>query len=293
MRPSPVSTSSSRVSLSCPFCRQPLSDDAGTLACASGHSFDVAREGYVNLAVGRSRGDSKDMLLARRRFLQAGYYRPVSDTVNELIHDHLVKSGENSALPGKTLLDVGCGEGYYLRRAADHLRSRDVPTCCVGIDSARDAIRLAAKSHPTLCWVVADVWRGIPLLDGSCHVLLNIFAPRNPTEFARVMLPGGLLLIVIPAPAHLTSLRSHLRLLQIEDQKEEGILAAFAKLFEPVMVHEVTYDIRLTGERVVDLITMSPTYRHVGAEELQSLRALGDTRADVALKILILRRSAG
>ncbi len=256
--------------------------------CANGHSFDRAREGYVNLLRGKPAGDSKEMLLARRRFLEAGRYRAVSDAVNGMVAGHLARREGSAA---SVILDVGCGEGYYLRQLASALQADGaVAPPFVGMDNSRDAIRLAARSGPTMCLVVADVHELIPLASGSVEVLINIFSPRNPGEFARVIAPGGMLLIVIPQPGHLRLLRSLAPLLGIQEGKEERLLAEYGDSFEHLSTIPVEYDLALNGDQIVDLITMSPTFRHIEPESLDALREMGEAPVDVRVTVLVFRR---
>jgi len=282
--------SSATTFLVCSVCRSLLTNQPRSVVCANGHSFDRARQGYVNLLLGKPAGDSKEMLLARRRFLQAGRYRAVSDAVNEMVAGHLAqKEGERGA--AAVILDVGCGEGYYLRQLATAFPIDDaLAPRLVGIDNSRDAIRLAAGSAPTMCLVVADVHELIPLASGSVEVLINIFSPRNPGEFARVIAPGGMLLIVIPQPGHLHLLRSLAPLLGIQEGKEERLLAEYGNAFEHLSTTPVEYDLVLSGDEVMDLITMSPTFRHIEPESLDALRDLREAPADVRVTVLAFRR---
>jgi len=274
--------------LVCSVCRGPLANQPQSVVCAHGHSFDRAREGYVNLLRGKPAGDSKEMLLARRRFLEAGRYRAVSDAVNGMVAGHLARREGSAA---SVILDVGCGEGYYLRQLAAALPTDDaLAPRLVGIDNSRDAIRLAAGSDPTTCLVVADVHELIPLASGSVEVLINIFSPRNPGEFARVIAPGGMLLIVIPQPGHLRLLRSLAPLLGIQEGKEDRLLAEYGNAFEHLSTMPVEYDLVLTGDEVIDLITMSPTFRHIAPESLDALRDLGEAPAGVRVTVLVFRR---
>src|SRR6476619_3217215 len=151
--------------LLCPLCNSRLVRRGNSLVCASTHAFDIARDGYVHLLpmtrrAQHSVGDSKEMLRARRAFLSRDYFAPCSDAINRLVANHLASSapllgsGDREAIK---ILDVGCGEGYYLDRLRAHLRERlDQPVICHGMDVAKDAARLAAKRSPELHVIVAD-----------------------------------------------------------------------------------------------------------------------------------------
>ncbi len=278
--------------LLCSICHGPLANRPRSVVCANGHSFDRAREGYVNLLLGKQAGDSKEMLLARRRFLEGGQYCAVSDAVNDVVVGHLARrKGSGECGEGAVILDVGCGEGYYLRQLASALRTDGALSPPIaGIDISRDAIRLAVKRSPTMCLVVADVHEMIPLASGSVEVLINVFSPRNPGEFARVIAPGGILVIVIPQRGHLHLLRSLAPLLGIQEGKEERLLAEYGDDFEHLSTTPVEYDLVLSGDEVIDLITMSPTFRHIKPESLDALRDLAEAPADVRVNVLAFRR---
>jgi 23S rRNA (guanine745-N1)-methyltransferase len=251
--------------LICPICATPLTWGDHTMhamRCASGHSFDRAREGYVNLLSDRvagQTGDTKAMLHARRRFLDHGYYAPLAAAVNRMTRAHLAGQAEWDA---PALLDAGCGEGYYIAALQRELAATGTPHHCYGADVAKDGVRLAAKRYPDISFIVADIWKGLPFASGSLHALLNIFAPRNAAEFGRILVPGGLLLIVIPGPRHLEELRSALDLLGIEPQKEQHIVEQLAGSFVLRQRESLDYQLTLDPQAIADLITMTPNYRH-------------------------------
>lgn len=249
--------------LICPICATPLTWGDHTLRCANGHSFDRAREGYVNLLSDRVAGqigDTKEMLHARRRFLDHGYYAPLAGAVSRMTRAHLAAGQSEWDAPA--LLDAGCGEGYYIAALQRELATTGKPYHCYGADVAKDGVRLAAKRYPDVSFVVADIWKGLPFASGSLHALLNIFAPRNAAEFGRILIPGGLLLIVIPGPRHLEELRSALDLLGIEPQKEQHIVEQLTGSFVLRQRESLDYQLTLTPEDAADLVAMTPNYRH-------------------------------
>lgn len=185
----------------CPVCQLPLEFTDAAWRCADRHSFDRAREGYVNLlSVSRKRskepGDSAEMLRARRRFLEAGHYRPLVDALAALL----------PYVPGRQLLDIGSGEGYYSRQ----LESAGWPSeSLAGIDISKAGVRMASRSQPGTQFAVAGSYH-LPLARDSVDHLLRIFAPAADDEMQRVVNPGGSLLDVAPGPEHLWSLKSAL-----------------------------------------------------------------------------------
>ena len=267
--------------LTCPVCHQPFNLQGRSLRCEQNHSFDLAREGYINLMVGHKRpkiqGDDKVMLAARRRFLGNGRYQPLSDTINKIVLDYLAGNEES------VVLDIGCGEGHYLGRLQSSLLS---DACTFGLDVAKDAARLAAKQYPSSRFIVADVNRRIPFADQSVHVLLNIFAPRNLIEFARIAAPEGLLLIVIPGPDHLRELREELALLDIEVEKRMRILEQMASLFALQKTQSLAIDLDLTQPDLTDLVQMTPNYWHLTPHKQAQLQELSHRRTTAHFEIL-------
>jgi 23S rRNA (guanine745-N1)-methyltransferase len=243
----------------------------------------MAREGYVNLLLSTGKrpkiqGDSKEMLQARRLFLEAGHYAPLSRAVNDVVVKWL---GGQSAV---NIVDVGCGEGWYL----GHLQQRlaDTVGCFFGVDVAKTAVQLAAKRYPMTQFVVADVWHKLPFVEGSITVLLNLFAPRNPAEFARVLAPGGLLLIVIPQPQHLQQLRDRLGLLDIEAEKQQKVVSQLADNFTLQTIESVTIEMDLDHTALTNLVQMTPNYWHWTMAVQDKLTDLSHERVTAAFDIL-------
>lgn len=253
------------------------------MRCAAGHAFDLAREGYVNLLGQGLPGDSAAMLQARRAFLARGGYAPLASAVAGLLGRHLATWP--AAAPA--VLDAGCGEGYYLGGLGSQLAAQDVAAVrLAGMDIAKEAVRLAARAYPAVAWAVADSWGRLPVADDALAGLLDIFAPRNPAEFARVLAPGGLLLVVIPGPAHLAELRAALPLLGIEEDKEARVQAAFAADFTPLALQSLDYPLQLDPAALMELVAMTPSARHLSAEGGAALAALGGLVTTVSFRIL-------
>jgi 23S rRNA (guanine745-N1)-methyltransferase len=260
--------------LRCPHCEEPLASGERAWACPRGHSFDRARQGYVNLLrATRARGDSVAMLRARRRVLDAGWYAPLAEAVTRELGAWLRGPGARTPPTTRTLVDCGCGEGYYLSALAGALE----PELSAGgwrlygFDLARDAVRMAAGRRygglgATL--FVANTWDRLPFGDAGVSVALVIFAPRNPDELARIVAPGGLLLVVTPAPGHLAEARVALPwLLAPEPEKSARLRAALSPAFTLSHERRVTFPLALGGAALADLVEMTP-HREVGEETL-------------------------
>jgi len=255
--------------LACPVCDAGLRRKPGALVCPAGHSFDVAREGYVNLLPPQHRirgidGDVPVMLQARRRFLESGHYQPLLEKLTAQVAESLQDrdAAGRGASHGACVLEVGCGEGYYVGNLATSIRGIGLSATFIGADLSKSAARLAAKHYPETTFIVADVHRRIYLQDGTASVLLDVFAPRNPVEFARVVEPGGTALIVIPSASHLGDLRSALGLLDIQAGKEARVLEQLGDEFRLVDRCDVSYPIELHADAVSDLVDMGPNHWH-------------------------------
>lgn len=235
--------------LICPVCRQDLARYGPALRCPAGHGFDIARQGYVSLLTGPAgTADTPAMVAARAEFLAAGHYAPLADQLADLVADR----------PGgaRVVADAGAGTGYHLARA--------LPAGAVGIavDISKHAIRRAARAHPRIGAVVADVWRLLPLRDGAADVLLNVFAPRNGPEFARLLAPGGHLLVVTPAPGHLGELIDRLGLLSVDEEKDRRLAATLSGHFRQIAQIPVETEITLDHAAVEAVVGMGPSAWH-------------------------------
>jgi 23S rRNA (guanine745-N1)-methyltransferase len=260
------------------------------LKCTHGHTFDIAREGYVNLLRKQLPGDTREMLVARRQFLE--HYRPLSDTLNTLVYTHATQWPQHT--PSTLhILDAGCGEGYYLGRLQDYLQNKQLPThiSYIGVDISKDAVKMAAKRYHDAFFVVANLKERLPFPDGSLDVILNIFAPRNTDEFARVLTPGGLLLVAIPNPIHLLQLRAALHLLNIEEDKQQHVIEQFAHQFTLQTTTPVTYTLHLRGEQISQAVMMTPNYWHLSQETRQAIADLTEIQTEAGFICLAFRRN--
>ena len=248
--------------LICPVCGGGLCQGKRTLRCPAGHAYDLARQGYVNLLGGRKAGpagDSRDMLRARRVFLERGYYTPLSDLLNKVTLSHLTRIPDP-----KAVLDVGCGEGFYLERLAAHLHQHGLGETipCLGMDVSKDAVRMAASRRGLARFFVADVRTRILVADHTISVLLNVFAPRNSAEFDRAVAANGRLAVAIPHSTHLASLRAELGLLAVQEDKEQHVVDQLAPAFRPAERHDLAYEIDLPDPDMMHLLQMTPNYWH-------------------------------
>ena len=254
--------------LRCPVCHAPLHADLGSLRCPAGHTFNLARQGYVSLLTGgrATSGDDATMVRARMRFLATGRYAPVQQALTHAAAE---------ALPaGGTVVDVGCGTGHYLAAVLDHLPNARG----LGLDTSVRALRAAARCHPRAAAASCDVFRPLPLVDRGVDVILNVFAPRNPSEFHRVLRPTGRLLVARPTVQHLAELRARVPgMVTVDPAKEQRLHQALTPHFHPVATREVTYTTPLTRQEALDLVGMTPSARHLSPADLDGHDALPDT----------------
>jgi 23S rRNA (guanine745-N1)-methyltransferase len=239
--------------LSCPHCAAELDLVGGSVRCPSGHAFDVARQGYVTLLPGKVSvtGDSAEMVAARDAFLSAGHYAPIVDAVVAAC------AGEGC------VLDLGAGTGHYLAAVLDASRDR----VGIALEIAKPALRRAARAHPRIGAVGADTWRRLPVRDGAVAVALNVFAPRNAAEIARVLTRDGRLVVVAPTAAHLGELVSWLDLLTVAEDKAARVAASLPG-FAVSGQDTVEFAMSLGHEEVAALVGMGPSAWHVDGTAL-------------------------
>ncbi|MEV0154831.1 putative RNA methyltransferase [Micromonospora sp. NPDC050686] len=283
--------------LRCPVCGDPLAEaTAGTaraLRCPRRHSFDIARQGYVNLLAGRAPhvGDSAEMVAARADFLAAGHYAPVAtalaDAARRVLHRPAPVTPAPAGRPGGAgpgcplVADAGAGTGWYLAAVLAALPD----AVGLALDVAKPALRRAARAHPRAAAALADTWQRLPLADGSTTVLLNVFAPRNGAEFRRVLDPAGALLVVTPAEEHLAELVGPLDLLRVDPAKADRVAGSLGGHFteESSAVHRAR--LALTRTEVATLVGMGPSAWHTDPARLAERIAALPEPATVTLAV--------
>lgn len=244
--------------LACPVCAAGLTEVGGALVCASGHSFDRAKQGHVTLLPpggARHDGDSAAMVADRAAFLGAGHYAGVTEALAEAVLD----AGEP-----ETVLDLGGGTGQHLAGVLD----RAPGAVGVVLDASRYAARRAARSHPRAMAVVADSWSRLPVGSASVDRVLVVFAPRNGAETARVLTPHGQLVVVTPAAAHLGELIGPLGLLSVDPDKTTRLADSLEPHLLPLSERRREDVLVLDRAAVATLVGMGPHARHLSVPEL-------------------------
>ncbi len=238
-------------------------DGDNTLYCRLGHSFDIARDGHVSLLSGSVpiSGDSAPMVRARQRFLDSGTYAPLRDAVARGAWD-----GARGHAP-LTVIDAGCGTGYYLEGVLGSAPDTMPPARGLGLDASARALRIAARLGPRIATVACDLFAPtLPVSDGAADVILNVFAPHNPSEFHRMLRPSGRLVIARPTGRHLIELQRTIPgMVGIDASKERRLAGALAPFFDVTgaVTERVEAQMTLSPTQVVDLIAMTPSARHV------------------------------
>jgi 23S rRNA (guanine745-N1)-methyltransferase len=273
--------------LRCPVCGGGLTRTSGSLRCGSGHSFDIARQGYVSMlpsGAQKNAGDTAAMMAARQAFLAAGHFSLLAETVAGAASDLA-----GSALPSPgCVVDVGAGTGYYLAVVLDRLPRH----AGIALDISKYAARLAAKAHPRAGAVVCDAWRRLPVADGAADLVMNVFAPREGAELRRVLRRGGRLLVVTPTEDHLRELRGPLDLLGVDERKQERLTAKLGPYFDLLTEQDVRGVMSLDHAAVAALAGMGPTAWHVAPGTLaDKVGRLPDPAAvTLAVTVSVLRR---
>jgi 23S rRNA (guanine745-N1)-methyltransferase len=266
---------------STPVSSGPVSSGAGALACANGHSFDLARQGYVSFLVGAGSahsGDTAEMVQARADFLGAGHYAPIADAVAAAI-----PTGASGLV-----LDLAGGTGFYLSQVLD----AHPGLVGLALDVSVPASRRAARAHPRAAAVTADAWRTLPLRDESVAHMLNVFGPRNGAEMVRVLAPGGTVVVVTPRPGHLEELRQSLGMIGIQQAKDDKVGAQLSGL-EPADRMVVEYTATLGHADVLNEVTMGPSAFHVDGEQLAARVAAlpGQNPVTIAVTVTTYRKA--
>ena len=274
--------------LACPLDGEPLLFGDKILACQNGHVFDIARQGYVNLLPVQQKrskdpGDSKEMVLARSHFLNSGVYEPIADLlamkVDNVSRDHIELS----------VLDAGCGEGYYTDRVFTYLQQQDQykSISVVGLDISKPAIHEAAKRNKQIAWIVGTN-RQPPLTTKSVDVILCVFGFQSFDGFLKVLKPGGSIILVEPGPEHLAELRE---IIYTDVKKTEPIDLNY--LVDLGLVLQDTQSLKFnTGpiekESIKDLLLMTPHFYRANKEGRETALELDeiDLSVDVVFRVL-------
>lgn len=283
--------------LICPHCGTDLALDGSTVRCTAGHTFDVARQGYVSLLAGPRHpdGDSAEMVAARETFLTAGHFAPLEAAIAEAAaaaaaaHESSPPpTGGESSSPPTLVLEVGAGTGSYLAAAIERLPDR----IGIAVDASAPALRRAARAHPRIAAVGADAWGSLPLRESSAVLVLSVFAPRGGAEIARVLAPGGALVVAAPTDRHLAELVDTLGLVGVDPHKRDRLANQLDPHLSPASEATVEFPLELDHDAVAALVWMGPTARHADPATMRHrIAALPQpVRATASVTVSVHRR---
>lgn len=249
----------SATAFACPICQENLTLLETNFKCCNRHSFDLAKFGYVNLApqIKQSANYDKENFQNRQQILEAGFYQAILDAVSDLLA---------SSKTTTTILDIGCGEGFYSRK----LQESHSEKTFYAFDISKDSVQIAAKSEPNWAvnWFVGDLAR-LPIKDANMDILLDIFSPANYGEFRRVLSKDGILIKVIPTENHLKEIRQRVQdQLTNKEYSNQDIKEHFQEHFTILSSQTASLTKTITAEQLQALLSMTPLLFHVDQSKI-------------------------
>lgn len=265
--------------INCPVCSHLLIKEQNTYKCENNHTFDLAKEGYLNLLLNakKTSGDSKEMMAARRDFLAKGYYEKLSDRVNQRL--------KKSHLTDQAILDIGCGEGYYLSRFQKEIAPK--ASNFYGMDISKLGIRMAAKKNPMIHQLVANFAK-LPFKDKSVSTVLSMFAEYSVPEIDRILTDDGNIIIVRAANNHLIELKNI-----IYPEIHEKVKTSSIKTFPGFCVEQENFSYKVTIQSTEDLLSlllMTPHYWKIKPEGIENLKKFESLEVTISIEIDLLKR---
>ena len=249
----------SATAFACPICQENLTLVESSLKCNNRHSFDLAKFGYVNLApqIKQSANYDKENFQNRQQILEAGFYQAILEVVSDLL---------SNSKNAKTILDIGCGEGFYSRKLQENHSEKTF----YAFDISKDSVQIAAKSEPNWAvnWFVGDLAR-LPIKDASMDILLDIFSPANYGEFRRVLSKDGILIKVIPTKNHLKEIRQKVQdQLTNKDYSNQDIKNHFQEHFTILSSQTASLTKTITADQLQALLSMTPLLFHIDQSKI-------------------------
>jgi 23S rRNA (guanine745-N1)-methyltransferase len=247
--------------LCCPNCAALVKVIGSAVQCESGHSFDIARQGYVNFLTDQTfikNADTAEMVDARQAMHKRPFFEDLAHQISDICEDVLID------IPVPTVIEPGGGTGFY----ANAIVTRFDTVLALSFDISTYAAKVCARQSERVASVVADVWQRWPIADDSADVVLSVFSPRNFIETERVMKPGSVLIVVTPEENHLVELREKFNALGIQRDKSEKIAKSLDNFTN---IHQSMRDSTelLDGSAQCDSLLSGPNGHHVSAEDIQ------------------------
>lgn len=266
----------------CPVCKKILVRSDNSLKCCNGHCFDISRKGTVNLLLtNRSRhGDDKRMVIARKNFLDKGYYEPLRKAIRELVRKY--------SRSDNTILDCGCGECSYTADISAELSSHGIKTDIIGIDVSKEALNCGASRHADIRLAAASVY-DIPLPDKSCDIIVSLFAPFSGDEYIRVLKDGGMYITAFPLEDHLFELKSAV----YEKPYKNTVAPLEIKGFELAESFDCRFKAELaSNEDIISLFEMTPYCYKTSRSDREKLDSITSLTVSAEFGIAAYRKKA-
>lgn len=267
----------------CPVCGEKLCIIDKTMKCSNNHSFDISSKGYVNLLINtknknKTHGDDKEMVDARYKFLNCGFYQPLSDAICRISKKHLKKNS--------FIVDAGCGECYYTANLYNYLKESEINCEAVGIDISKHALMYASKRCKDLSLAVGSVFR-MPLEDNVADLLLTVFSPYSESEYKRIIKKDGYMIMVFGLENHLYSLKK-----VVYDTPYKNAPADYElDGFELLETDELKYSISLdSNEQVKNLFAMTPYYHKTSFKDKQKLNKIEKLDTEIEFCVAIYKK---
>ncbi|VOF90436.1 23S_rRNA m1G745 methyltransferase [Streptococcus pneumoniae] len=269
----------SATAFACPICQENLTLLETNFKCCNRHSFDLAKFGYVNLApqIKQSANYNKENFQNRQQILEAGFYQAILDAVSDLLA---------SSKTTTTILDIGCGEGFYSRK----LQESHSEKTFYAFDISKDSVQIAAKSEPNWAvnWFVGDLAR-LPIKDANMDILLDIFSPANYGEFRRVLSKDGILIKVIPTENHLKEIRQRVQdQLTNKEYSNQDIKEHFQEHFTILSSQTASLTKTITAEQLQALLSMTPLLFHVDQSKIDQSKIDWSQLTEITIEAEIL-----
>lgn len=267
----------------CPICKTGLKFVGNSFVCENNHCFDIAKEGYIHLLPANKMhskvpGDTKEMVNARRKFLEAGYYSPFSVKLNEIVSRY--------AQGGFTVIDAGCGEGYYTGNLKKYLDSLNISNSISGFDISKFAVKAASKKYKSIEFAVASIF-DIPVKNETADVVINIFAPIVESEFLRILKKGGKLVIAVPGEYHLWGLKNLVYdepyINEVKHTKYDGF-----EFIERIAVED---NVELQdNEQIQNMFSMTPYYWKTDVKGSNRVKNCNELKTKIHFDFLIYEK---
>lgn len=268
--------------LICPLCGKPLTQKGKALICQKQHSFDIAKQGYVNLLPVQNKkslhpGDTKDMLKARREFLNSGIYMPICNAVTEKIKEF------TSNISTPTIVDIGCGEGFYTTA----IKKVGGDCNCIGIDISKDAVKMACSRDKSITWVVATAGQ-LPVESNSTDIITAMFSLVSKEEYLRILKKGGYIIEVIAGNDHLIQLKE---IIYDTVYKQDKKPAYIGEEFKEISRTQQRFDFTLENSQLRNLLMMTPHLWRIKKENREKLEQMQTLSLTAHFWVRILKKS--